>query len=653
MSRSAIASALAASASMVTASANQPQAAASVDDSADTTLAPNTVAQTKTQQRNKRKRSAKEVKKADAARVKLAQSDSLSALPAHSPSRAKRARATSSARTVQQEIDERHFWARFSTPLLVTWANNTVPTAIPSAKELDREFVLTYLVTTPVMVPVNCTTTAAALAELQATWRGFYPKAVGPMPGEHVADISAIGASSATRISDDAGLFDDGDVDDDDAADDDDEEFDSDGDGAAFLAAASASAAAAIKQDEKRQAKEANIRGATKQVAQYSLAIDSMRTPSTFFPVPQHVQWCLTCAAAKPPGALLAWRCIAEDCQLRGDLPVDSAVNMHLAATRSHHAAAASPSAIQGQQTDDSKPTLTRLQRELVRLHSIGVDMPQFAAALPYSVEEAFADGRRAIHAPMMAPPLPQLITLIQGGRFVDVGYAIPLPLQTSRSDIESPLDAFTVSATLGIAPTKSVTAPLLSSLTDFFFAMVATILPALTGRPAAQSMWLSLARTVISLEMKHGWPYARAYMESLLYERTAIGGSFSKVSGDILNGLNQSLASGMIPHRAAVGHANAHAGSGAAPAGKCIDFNFNTCPRTPCRYAHVCWYGCSAPHKGKECVKDSAAGRPHRDRSSSNNSNNRSRGGRGGARGGASNGRSSATPAAPSASPA
>ena len=138
--------------------------------------------------------------------------------------------------------------------------------------------------------------------------------------------------------------------------------------------------------------------------------------------------------------------------------------------------------------------------------------------------------------------------------------------------------------------------APPLPSLVSFMEVLVATILPALMGRPTAQAEWLSLSRSVIAVNCRSGWEAARRYLDLVVYDRVRQRTGFAAINQSALDGIRTSSFSSHAPfehQHESRDRGPSNAGGTRPPAADnaCRDFNrMEGCRHGPrCRYKHIC----------------------------------------------------------------
>jgi hypothetical protein len=203
------------------------------------------------------------------------------------------------------------------------------------------------------------------------------------------------------------------------------------------------------------------------------------------------------------------------------------------------------PAPTQTQAASQPAKLLTRLEKEFERLSALGPPHPCFSKS-PFSSAEALAELRSAHKGKLFEPPSQQLLDLIRSGRLVDVGWALPRPIQTGarEEDIEdAPMGAIVMRADGSAKLLGAVRAPELASYLDFTLA-IPTILAALLDQPAALSQWFVLINTVTQMDGKYGWPAARFYLKHALQNAVLEGRSIAQVDADLVQAAREASQS-------------------------------------------------------------------------------------------------------------
>jgi hypothetical protein len=298
--------------------------------------------------------------------------------------------------------------------------------------------------------------------------------------------------------------------------------------------------------------------------------------------------------------------------------------------------------------TAHTQPGLTPLEREFDKLARDGADFPLFTgpsagATVPHL--DALEEVHKALGATGMHRPNAQLIELIRSGKFTVVGHAVPKQLPEGGGTLTEEVAGFTFNANgLAVVQTKAGTAPPIGSLATFCSALFSTILPALSDRPAAMVQWISLGRSALDMEAKHGWPAAVRYITQQLNDCVRRRVPFSVPSQAVLDTVRSSL--GAPRAQQAGGSAPQQPGAAPAPFKQkvCEAWNFKRegCNNATCTEKHTCIYSvvagapCKAAfgsHKGAECPHKAAMQAARKQPGSGGSV--KSRGGRGGGGGG------------------
>jgi hypothetical protein len=349
---------------------------------------------------------------------------------------------------------------------------------------------------------------------------------------------------------------------------------------------------------------------------------------------------CLTCLTPQETGGPAQWICKGYItpgvvCGLRGDLDGEHAANKRIAAAQAR-APPSTPSTGAGQSTEGQTRALAATQKqnkidvELDRLRLAGPDHILFTRPSSVSAEQeaalvkaAYEGVRLSLGAKAYVYPSASLISLVQSGRLAQVGYAIPEKVASAAE--EEPV-VVTISGNK-ITSASATAPPVVSDLRAFNAAIFGTILPALAARPQAQLQWVSLARTIATIEERFGsvgWSSAKKYLDAFLPECVRQQESFCKVDADFI----QQNLSGQTQRQHTPAAANvSEQARGAFSASKqkgtgtsankevgpfCRDFNNKGCARNPCSYRHVCELCGSPTHAKASCgTRVSSSNRP------------------------------------------
>jgi len=293
------------------------------------------------------------------------------------------------------------------------------------------------------------------------------------------------------------------------------------------------------------------------------------------------------------------------------------------------------------QSTVSSAPQLNKREKEFERLANERPQLRVFASQAAVSVAEALRTSRLGYAAGEYMQTPASLLRLVQSGNLMRVGHALPRTLASVDSQTDS-ADAVFLMQNGKMTAADSVSAPPLRSLRDFMFALCCTILPALTAQPSATADWLALARTMLELDARYGWPAANSYLEMLLSDRVHRDVSFAEYDRALIDSATRPR--GQVAAAAAGSAGQSHSAKGASATGAdnpistwipgvCRDYNLSACTRPICRFTHECgWPGCSGTdrkHPAFECHAKPVGWKR------ATPSIARSRGGRGGSRDG------------------
>ena len=297
-------------------------------------------------------------------------------------------------------------------------------------------------------------------------------------------------------------------------------------------------------------------------------------------------------------------------CGMRGDQDYGHAQNVDIRNARS---------ALQARGTNtqtDTTSGLTKRDKELERLAAHGDPMPHFNEAGAITHLAALLQGSEAYLGPNYVPPSASLINLIRSGKLVEVGYATPITIAQAASSNSAGTTTSTVGAGEdgALRITDTIKAPPLVDSYQFVFTLVSTILPALIDRPEALNDWLTLARTVLTLERDRNWTKAARYLERTLvrcvHQRKSFGPCERGVLEAVIHENAPASSSSSSRDRAAAPTAASAASAKVAPrtqreqrdlSAVCKKYNTGTCDRgESCFYEHAC-SNCGKKHPLKE----------------------------------------------------
>lgn len=324
---------------------------------------------------------------------------------------------------------------------------------------------------------------------------------------------------------------------------------------------------------------------------------------------------CATCGEDAAQQALKRNGVFMCVCGLRGDLPINHAINVALREDMCKVAAAKEagpkvPAGNMGQSPTDSNSSvttaasskrLTPLQQHLITLREEGPNNSVCAPGAKCDVKGAQALVREAHNALTFESPSKELVELIRSGRLASVAFAVPR--LTHRADAHTDAAAGTLQVgadgTTSFTPKDPRVAPV-KDMASFLSALVSTVLPALVDKPAAIANWCALSRSALAVHAECGgnWDAAARYLDMAL--RSAV--DENKPFGAIV------LPALLTATRAV---APCSGGGGIGPPQRqqrvrinevCYAFNKGHCVKTAesCRFVHAC-QACGSPHAAVE----------------------------------------------------
>ena len=504
----------------------------------------------------------------------------------------------------QQQVLARKYWERYATPLLFAWLHDfaDAPTSLVDAD--DREKLIDWLVVQERDRPAE----GKERQELQKVWKRIWrprPREIAPL--WHLPAVAPLAAAVAAPSPDVAEL--------------------QPANGGASPAAARALAAhsfslhAEAEGDDDQKSAAGEEEEETPPPAAKRKRVEEGPSAPSARAVHAVCRTCLHPAPVDDRGCPApAWVC--TNCAVRGDLPAHADAQQHLAAlARSKAQAALSSGSSAGQSQTDTRTAsaadtgLSRLDKDFERQASAGAAFPLFeedGATNPELVDYAFRTVRLALGASATQQPSEQLKKLIQVGKLMDVGQALPRALLYVRSGAaaaDNTVGSFDFTEGGGITAFSkySLDPPPLTSSDAFCNAMFSTIIPALAGRPRAQAHWCGLARTALEISRLYGWTAAADYLHQLLVERVPERRGFAEPSHSCLTTVQNAHGARVQQQQRG---ADRPSGGGAAGVGTgtgvqlCHDFNGAKCTRGPaCRFAHKCSL-CGGAHAALACTK-------------------------------------------------
>jgi hypothetical protein len=419
----------------------------------------------------------------------------------------------------QATMEARAFWSTYDTPLLYTWMlDYGDPFLVSPAQANDRVHILNMLVQHRERFLEPDDEDDDPLGELRAVWAQHTKAHRGDPPGLFPGDSEEAEAEEE-------------------------EEEEEQKQPAPYTPAKSGSAGTEIPETRKKSPSK-KLAGSFEAAAN-DTDMDSFMRFTT----------CRTCLTARVDVNSLVNQWLCQACGLRGDCRTDAKENIVLAQRQvlrspggappsGASAAAASVSSAGTRLNDNTSRGQSRVENEFRILAAAGRPIPAFqvaahadaqaeavaTAAREALVRSAFEMGRESYLGDRYIAPMPDLVRLIQSGKLTHVGWAIPRAIDAPTLEGELP-DTYTISSAGALtARSAALSAPSLPSLEVFMQALHGTILPALSAQPAAMAQWFSLTRTVLQVTEKFGWPAARSYLSTVLYDRTLQGTDFSPV---------------------------------------------------------------------------------------------------------------------------
>lgn len=321
-------------------------------------------------------------------------------------------------------------------------------------------------------------------------------------------------------------------------------------------------------------------------------------------------------------------------CQLRQDIPFDSPQNVTIRID-----------IVRGQsnttQTPAPRVELTARDKEFERQALAGAPYPRFEDVDPMSVADANTAMLGAYNSADYAMASASLRMLIQCGKLVNVGEA--LPIRTDAVGSAAPASV-TIDTGTGLARLSTTAkGAVLTSLTDFMRALIGTIIPSLIQQPKAVIDWCTMSMTVMELANSQGWDTANQYLSKSLArsveQRVPFGAQNPAILQDILikkvaasrgNNQQQSNTANTNNRR---NEPKRRDGEASSTDDVCQEWNFRNCTVTGCTLRHQCYYiGTKCPdpdtlHRARDCAGHKHRGQKnfHNNHNNNNNNNNNS----------------------------
>jgi len=513
--------------------------------------------------------------------------------------------------------EERSFWSLWSTALLFAWTQDYSGTTYPDTKQSakDREALLDWLVSNATRPAGN--SASAQLLAMQVVWRNQNP-GKELVPAMYLPPSTPAMATKSPAVG-----------------------------GPKPRPSVSISTPAAITVESESEEMDGDD--------DFGLQSRAVSKPAP----PKFRSKCGTCltpvAAAQldEEGAFLC-----SGCELRGDLPAEHPTNQLLATrTREKHALAMAKSSVavpvvaspvgasdssSGKSVTSDTSATTALDRELAQLAKAGAEYTAFVSREPISVEEAQRVVQSAYDASGFCMPSEELVKLIQSGKLVNPGYAIPRRI---GEDFRGKKGRTVLAQDGSLRVEDDQNVPVVNSPLTFLDVLVTTIGPALIEQPRALVQWFALARSMVLLAQnsQNDWSPAMIYLNRLLHERVHRRDKAMFASYDA-NMVSEARAmSYMMTHQpqsfsvSQSRHPAGAAGPRPSALGECcFDWNGGRCHATPCprNRRHVCRHCGSPDHFGVNCPVAPPLG-GSRGASAPSGSGGSQRGGGSGSRGG------------------
>ena len=307
---------------------------------------------------------------------------------------------------------------------------------------------------------------------------------------------------------------------------------------------------------------------------------------------------CHICLVGYGPGF-----CTNNECGQRTDQPWESPQNTSIRLLR-------------GKQTITLPPLrndLTVREKEYVRLATNGPGFPRFDDRVPCSVALANEVIVGAFRGGEYDPPSAQLQQLIQSGKLINIGDAIPKTITAIITTGDDPDTVASLSFNSDGSQSRLIQAASkptpLTNMTDYMRAVFATIIPSLIEQPIPLIDWCAMTITMMELDKSHGWNVAQLFMQQQLTKsirnRAPFGNPNGQILRDILGDHARKSTRAALPTATAKPPAPTSAGYSMRPpppkgrlnttravkSEVCRQWNYNSCSRTTaeCRNEHVC----------------------------------------------------------------
>ena len=275
----------------------------------------------------------------------------------------------------------------------------------------------------------------------------------------------------------------------------------------------------------------------------------------------------------------------------------------------------------------DATSGLTPLDRHFDRMTKHGPPHliftgPNVGAIL--SSPQVFGRLSKAVGASATQRPSEKLLELIRSGKLLEVGFAVPRPLNSVQtSDEAHAIGSMLFTESGPILQHGKTTPPPVPSSQAFCMALFSTILSALADRTDSMWEWVALAKTALQLEAESGWARANAYVEQVLQERIPQRQGLTEPSDTCLRTIRNPAVTFAIPGggSASGGPHSSDRSAGQQQRrdrdGTCHIWNHQgTCSReTNCQLRHACSYWPPLLHRAARAARRCHSAPPARTR--------------------------------------
>lgn len=347
------------------------------------------------------------------------------------------------------------------------------------------------------------------------------------------------------------------------------------------------------------------------------------RSPSPVQPPPKKRRFVASstgtaCPHCCQPTTITSGFCPWQDCKLRVDQEFGSDQNEYILKQRGQSTLTPAPA---------PRTDLSPREKDLQRQYDAGEPFERFDTVRPCSVAEADALMLGAFGSAEYEPSPSILKKLIQSGKLINVGDAVPrrVGVRTDAPNDTTSTLSFNADGSATRLVTTTVGAPL-KDFTAYVQALFGIIIPSLIMQPTAIVDWCTLSMTLIEIQKVYSWSVAEQYLEKVLKRavglRQPFGQQFPMILQDII--LINSARSAPVAQPRPQQQQQQQAPKDRSQTRTCSDFNFRLCTRPKCNYTHTCHFGalgsCPTPakiHAGKDCTAYATAtqnGVPYKD---------------------------------------